>query len=288
MARRMNYGRTRQRQRTTRRRAAYKKNAKKAFMIKRAPLVETKKCELQDIVGDEIGDFEIPETLGFKQVVNDTNVHYFVPYNYYSMTQGTAQHQMLGNDIFCKYLNMKIAIRFPQGANTNTNNHYELYWGWVKNSPCPNGLTNPKLGQYNANIVNAHVIAMTGPFFNAKGDRLKWRPKDDKNLKIIGKKKVRPDLRYSTVAPLTNSGAPPTDGNLPDYETQVSWKPMRKIKYELGNITGTPAYCLTQEWIPFCCLYMPFNVDGSASDPSSTQQVPPKVGYNTIMYFTDS
>jgi hypothetical protein len=267
----------------TTKRGAYNKYRKKAMVTRRAPLVETKKCELQDIVGATIGGFVIPESLPFKQVINGTNVHYFTPHNYYAMTQGVQTHQMLGDKIFCKYLNMKIAVRFPNSEDALTSpNEYELIWGWCKNSPCPNGMTQPKLSQYNSLLIEAHVLTQTGPFFNAKGDRLKWRPKDDKNLKIIGTKKVRPDNRFSSTYPLVNQYD--TTGAVPDYETQVSWKPMRKLLYEKAAPGGNNAYVLTQDWIPFCALYMPFNHDAT----TGVQLPTPQVAYNTIMYYSDS
>jgi len=270
--------------RKTTRKGAYQKNAKKNFAIRRRPFVETKTVSNADIGGQWIGDQQITKTEEFANFTIGTNFVTLNPHCYYVMRQGLDDGHMVGRQIYSRVLACKLLVRFPQGAKVNDlPNNYELFWGWVPNGIFPTGITAPPSNSYNSSLVQAHVITKIGEYFNNREDKLNWIPKGTDQIRIIGRRKVRPDLRYSLNPDVT-------DSYVPDYFTSFSWNVKHKLTYTPGQVdtTGNPgatrAFALTQDWIPFAVLYNPEMRDPDTGDQLNV----PQIAYNFQHYYSDS
>lgn len=263
---------------------AYGKGAKKQMGYRRRPFVETKTVSNADLGGKWIGDQEITKTEEFSDFNIGSNFMTLNPHCFYVMRQGLDEGHMVGRQIYSRLLACKLMVRFPQGTKINSlPNGYELIWGWIPHGIFPTGVTAPPANAYNSSLIQATVITKIGEYFNNREDKLTWIPKGTDQIRIVGRRKVRPDLRYS----LNPDGS---DGYVPDYFTSFKWDVKHKLTYTPGqpDTTGNPgavrAHCLTQNWIPFAVLY-----NGEMKDPESEDQLNvPKIAYNFQHYYTDS
>ena len=140
--------------RKTSKRGAYKKGKKKQMAIRRAPFVEVKRKDDEQLrtpgffAGSGSNSFLTDHTVF---TVHDTEHTMMDPLSYYLWSQGLDQSQHIGQAVNLKYTNMKIQVRFPQPSMEIVTpdgtlkqkiparpQKYELVWGWV---PAPLQLT---------------------------------------------------------------------------------------------------------------------------------------------------
>ena len=274
----------------TTKRGAYNKNRKKAMMIRRAPLVETKSKTSEDLV-DQFG---LTPTTNFYQ--SQTRHKHINPDVFTCWKQGTDEAECVGRSVYVKYLKRKIKIRFPQppfqssGIDKkipNVPQHLELVWGFVPMPLNLTGHTNPLVYEATLSDINKHINDRVVDFFNDRADFLRFVPKKASSIRIIGRRKVRPDMRF-------NSGMNPTlnynediIGSIPDYTTSLYWPMMRKIHFEKSNELhdDKPGLFPNYTWLPFCVLY---NRDYEDILPEDRAACMPSVAYNDALYYTDS
>lgn len=291
---------------------AYKKAQKNNFARKRAPLVEVKRKTDEDIrsVGFFSGtgsiDDQFPDRTAF-EVYTTPHVQ-MDPVSYLAWSQGLGQAQHIGQAVNVKYTNMKIQVRFPQPSVTfdgysgetpqvipQQPMNYELVWGWV---PAPlqlTGTTDQPINTVDLNYIKSHINDRVTDYWNSRKDKLRFIPRKDATLRIIGRKKVRPDMRRtSTLPPASEDNAGETTvGSIPDYFTEISWNHKNKKLWleQTGNINGdsdligmVPNY----SWLPFCTL-VNWNWDEIVTDDYNGKKLEcPSVAWNSITYFSDS
>jgi hypothetical protein len=270
----------------TSKRGAYAKNKKKAMQIRRAPLVETKSRIQSEIA---LGT-QIPQSKDFavmKEIFN------FLPLHAYTcMEQGLGESQMVGNSVFSKYLNAKVQIRFPGAQNLITDRHFpmELVCGWIPSSLLYSTFTTPPVNSVSPSDISTFITQRVAEYFNARTDRLDFIPKKASNLRITYRKKIRPNLSKSTVAP---ASAYDQAGFIPDVMLHPKWTTNRKIHYEEGNTYGDGAgidrrnFFPNYSWIPFMVLYQPM-ARGEGGDTPLADAKCPRVSYNVAHYYSDS
>jgi len=290
--------------RKTTARGAYKKPRKKQMMKRRAPFVETKSRTAEDVYlqyedQNDRTDYQTYDT-----------PHLFLnPDAFLMMTQGLQEDQMIGNSVFSKYINLKVQVRFSQHSFIiNEQNkitprfpqNYELIWGIVPTPMKYTNSTTPKANSTTIAEVHAHINQRVIDFFNERKDKLRFIPKKGASLRIFGRRKVRPDLRFQATAPLQttdNVGEDTVVGSIPDYFTEISWKPMRKMHYErTNNLDGEGREGLFPNYtnfLPFCVLVNHDYelVEKAAGDPGTAvarQLYQPAVAWNSIHYYSDS
>lgn len=290
----------------TTKRGAYAKPRKKQMVKRRAPMVETKSRTHEDV------RFEFPSLPDRNDLETYDTPHLsLAPDSFLCLKQGLDEHQMLGRSLFSKYLNMKIQIRFPQNAfeisATGDNKiipafpqNYELIWGWVPMPTGWTGNTTPKANEATLDDVHNHMNLRFVDYYNDSQDFLRFVPKKASTIRIIGSRKVRPDLRRYSTAPaaLNDTADPPLFlGSIPDWTSNISWKTMKKIHYEPTiNIDGADSTGLypNYQWLPFCTLVnwdydKIVAVAGSgAGKENERKRYQPAVAWNDIHYFTDS
>ena len=295
---------------------AYKPTQKKNFMRKRAAVVETKRKTREDLrdnsfwVGTGVDAPALFEDRMLFKVTNAEIAH-LNPQTYYWWSQGLSQPQHIGQNVMVKYLNQKVQVRFPQhsmslaGAGTNLKvpnipQKYTLYWGWI---PAPRNLTghtSPPINPETVAALDSYVNNRIKDYFNDRKDRLRFIPKKDSTLRITGSKSVKPDLRYSSTAPLhddTAAGEKYIAGSIPDWYGEISWKMPnggKKLWLEqTGNMTGTPGATVGMfpnfSWLPWCAL-VNWNHSELVGKHGATAALNylPATSSNDIVYFTDS
>ena len=295
-------------------RGAYKKKQKRNFINKRAAVVETKRKtreELRDPLfwsGTDPSDAGTVFSNRMLFGVNDEEIVHMNPQTFYWWSQGLDQAQHIGQSVTVKHLNQKIQVRFPQHgmqtAESSPRNlivpqlpmKYTLIWGWI---PAPRQLTGnsiPPIQSETVASLDAYVNARVKDYFNDRKDRLRFIPKKDSTIRIIGKKQVRPDLRYQSTAPLIDrdaAGDKYVHGTIPDWYGEITWKfpgGGRKLWLEQAvNMSGSTGDMIgmfpNYSWLPFCCL-----VNWNHSELPATNRILhcPAVSSNDIVYFTDS
>lgn len=305
------------RMRKVTKRGAYKKAQKKNFMRKRAAVVETKRKTAESLrdnsfwVGASIDAPALFEdTLQFK-VTNSEIVH-INPKTYYWWSQGLDQSQHIGQCVNVKYLNQKIQVRFPQhfmktagasGTNLivpNLPQSYELVWGWIPAPRNLTGLTTPPANAVTVAELDSYVNNRIKDYYNSRKDKLRFIPKKDVTIRIVGSRKIRPDLRFQSTAPLVAEEADDEKyiaGTIPDWYGDISWKMPKGAKKlwleQSGNLTGTPGNMIgmypNYSWLPFSAV-INWNHDETvtAHGQSDALNYMPAIATNDIVYFTDS
>lgn len=292
---------------------AYKKKQKRNFINKRAAVVETKRKTREELRDPLFWSGTDPSSAGTTFAdrmafgVADEEIVHINPQTFYWWSQGLDQAQHIGQCITVKHLNQKIQVRFPQHgmqtAESSPRNlivpqlpmKYTLYWGWI---PAPRQLTGhsiPTIQTETVQSLDAYVNARIKDFFNDRKDRLRFIPKKDSSLRIIGSKSVKPDLRYQSTAPLIDrdaAGDKYTHGTIPDWYGEIEWKfpgGGKKVWLEQAvNMNGSSGHMIgmfpNYSWLPFCCL-----VNWNHSELGATNRILqcPAVSSNDICYFTD-
>lgn len=310
-----------------RRKTAYYAPGKKTVAVRRGnPIRETKTRS-----GEEVYDEFIDAVKGVEGVdqpnattgahqgrlhfwpTNTTNgiggiVRVIPLYSLWCQQQGVTNERMTGDSSFVKYMKLKGRITWPVSPKITLTQACDIrvIHGFVKNSPDLNGrqsfrAINP-MPPGNFTVLNTiqWVYDELQPYFDALSDDLKFIPKRESNLMILGNRKLVPALRQWTARQITtdNTGADSAIGTFPDTKFSCNWPMMRKYHYETGAIQyNTQAdghvgpqrnlqYINTAQWIPFCCLWSPQGagllptVDG---EPGSL----PGFQYNDQIWYQD-
>lgn len=286
----------------TTRRGAYRKQNKKNFMMRRAPFVETKSKTREDLVVQFPG---LTDVLAFR-TSNTPHVH-LNPDTFTMWSRGMEENQVIGNSCYAKYLKMKIGIRFPQPAFSSggytkiipmTPQNYELIWGWVPNELGYTGQTTPQADQATIQDINNHINLRVTDYVNEQKDKLRFIPKAASTLRIVGRRKIRPDMRFhSTAPPETTDASVGSDyavGTIPDVFTSISWRMGKKLHLQpseqLHNYGGAQEglYPNFGTWLPFA-VFVNWDYDNLPGAPgAATQAYCPAIQYNDAIWYSDS
>jgi hypothetical protein len=273
---------------------AYNKTRKKNFQVRRAPFVETKSKTSEDLFEQGLITFTPTQ---FYQ--SNTPHKHINPEVYFLWKQGLGEAEMVGRSVFAKYLKRKIIIRFPQppfqaiGSGVDKEipiypQHLELIWGFVPMPLNLTGNTTPAVYNNTRDHINAHINQRVADYFQDRADFLRFVPKKASTIRILGRRKVKPNMNsFSGMAPTLDS-KDDIIGNVPDYQTSLYWPMMKKLHFEKANdITGTgvEGYFPNYSHLPFCILY-----DRDWDDVPSDKRVAyaPSVAYNDAIYYSDS
>ena len=230
-------------------------------------------------------------------------------YSLWCQQQGVDETRMTGDACFVKYMKMKGRVTWPTSPNITLTQACDLriIHGFIKNSPDLNGrqsfrALNP-MPPENFSVLNCiqWVYDELQPYFDNLSDDLKFIPKRESNLKILGHRKLVPALRQWTARQQTTDGATGDTaiGTFPDTKFSCTWPMMRKYHYEAGaentfenDAAGLATnirrlrYINSAQWIPFAVFYAPQGggllptVDG---EPGSL----PGFQYNDQIWFQD-
>ena len=269
-----------------------KRSSIKRKVAIRAPIVETKKRTLGVLSG----------------FVNPANVFSSFPCrSFLNQAQGLDEDQMIGTTIFSKYYSMKVKLNFPTDHPIEDNFRAMLVWGWVtaplaypNQAPTGAPAGTPIRGTVGIGEMNNEIVARTADGFNQNVDQMTFRDKEKTLYKVVGKKWVEPDRRHQIGVPQSATAyIDPDDdklkientGSLPPWTHQITFKPMRKVKYTYsnGNSEGSIAHWYPNEsWVPWVALYTP-NI-GSYYEDGGVVPDGAKITFSTndCHWYTDS
>lgn len=279
----------------TTKKGAYKAGAKKYMQRRRAPFVETKSKTTEDIVNQ----FGLVDHL-VTQSFNSPTV-FINPEVYTAWKQGIDEDEVVGRSCYVRYLKRKLVCTFPQPNITMTSGspgvipkipqRYELIWGFV---PAPlnlTGSTTPTAFTCDMSHINGYINERVKDYLDGERDFLRYIPKKAATLRIIGRRKVRPDLRFMSTAPPATMdpsfSSTYATGSIPDYTTHISWPMNKKIHLEKtedlhgGNDGLFPNY----SWLPFAVFV---SWDWEDIPIAERPQQVCKLSYNDIIYYSDS
>lgn len=281
----------------TTKRGAYRRGNKNAMMIRRAPFIETKSRTSEDVRVDFPSELD---HLDYR--INDTEHVHMNPTTFLLQKQGLGEHQMIGKSIYGKYLKMKVSVRFAQpfftanGVNRvipQMPQRTELIWGWVPNPLNLTSHTDPTADACTISDINSHINHRVVDYLNQQKDKLRYISKASSTLQIIGRRKVRPDLRYNgsnapTTLDVASTGIDKGIGSIPDFDTSIYWPLKKKIHYEFSDNLTTNAsgfFPNYEEKLPFCVLVNWDYID--LQDGKENLSVP-AVAYNDAIWYSDS
>lgn len=248
---------------------AYKKSVKNQMVLRRAPIVETKQRVHSDIAIINEQALTNVNPLVFRALSLDDAFTILNLESFYRQQQGLEEYEVIGQNIFSKYLNLKTEFKFPQGENiTLTDNkgvdystrnaiiqdstRLYLICGWVTESPnFPlEAAPSPSLpAQSNVTPDNllTYLNQQLRPYFDDDEDKLQFRPKQTTNIKIESYRRIKPNLNEAigsqavpayinyidpaTPAPAYQANA---HGSIPNVMRSHSWTINRKIQLTKG------------------------------------------------------
>ena len=105
---------------------------------------------------------------------------------------------------------------------------YELVWGFV-NPTMFTPSTNPAVTSATIGDINQFINLKVVEYFNQRKDHNRFIPKRNATISIVGRRKVRPDNRYQSSAPVQTieGGTISADyaiGTRPKYNTIINVK----------------------------------------------------------------
>lgn len=283
----------------TSKKGAYRKGAKKQMIKRRNPFVENKTRTSEDLVLKVPSQATEFDTLS-SHVLPYSGAYTLIPLPVLTyMTNGTLEDDMIGQSIFARFLNMKIQFEFPRNEHiVLVPADLYLIHGYIKSSPNLTGKTTPTAPNFQwsggsddnesqTNFVQAQVAS----YFDDREDKLRFIPKNGANLKILGYKKIVPDMQKQWTQPPGPVAAGATTHNIggaPLVHKNISWKMNRKIHYEKGKSMDSGDadfyYINTNQWVPFVALYNPEFASYGQSETLNRV----RVRSNQILYYQDS
>jgi len=207
-----------------------------------------------------------------------------------------ATRDFRGKDIFVRYHKMKYKFDFPMGDDSiRSPMRLQLVWGFCTNPTQYTPYTTPTESTVSQSTYESAILAQVEDSFNSPDDQLLFRIKNKSNVRILGKKWIRPD-RTARVGvpqvPIWASGST-IEGGPPDVTGTISWPCNRKMRltYTNGGGLGVPGNFNNESWIPFVMIYSP-DYD-SVYNPTDTEgrEVPEdrriQFQHNSCLWYQD-
>lgn len=282
-----------------RRTRAYAPHRKKKFQKKRQPFVESKNRTGEEVWTQFHGAIQ-DATLnpvaaqGFVEAdpAADSIAVFNIPlYSLNAQKQTLKEDGMIGQSIFAKYLKCKVHFQFPlaDALSKTTNPSVFLIHGFINNAPHNTPIA--ANAAWSLAQDNAWVLDQIKPYLDERVDKLRYIPKRQSNLQILGYRRINPNLRKGIAIPVTATAGALTDeqvGSIPDMYTSVKWPMMKKIHYTESSsttwVSAADSYLYVNEQKrPFVVLYCP-QFDGLNVFPANL----PTIKYNDILYYSDS
>jgi hypothetical protein len=162
-----------------------------------------------------------------------------VPNCFYEKEQGVADHQMVGDSCYSRYLTTKIRLMFPQGNNVLIYpTSITVFQVWVKAPLAATPFTSPGINNVTQADIELHVKQQCQEFFSTLDDKLEFREKL-RGVEVISRRKVRLSRDTSIVQPpfgVMTHGDPGVQhvvaGGTQDWYGTFKWPCKQKLWYE--------------------------------------------------------
>ena len=248
-----------------------------------------------------------PTKIGIQQVYLSTTASAtFLPIQsfYYmrSKQDWNGLSAVEGKDIFSRYLQMKLEVKYPSthfGPEGGTR-PLEVIYGFVT----PLNLTDrttPKEDEVMEAEIQKHIIDQVAEDFDSANDTMEFKQRRRRGYNIVGRFKVKPNNNGLVPSPWRSDQAPGQigttigDRDVPPLRRNINFKMMKKVRYHRSH-QGDPVDPIEpiiyprSAYLPFVLLYNPDHANYSVNDydPSDNLQVKQiKVRHNDCHWFND-
>lgn len=289
-----------------RKRKGRKRSAQSQFQLRRPkkslvsalqPILETKKfCGyINGVVPGPIdGDLSITSIA--RVLVPNAYMHMQAE-SMGTVTQGSS---ISGNDIFSRYLSIKISLKYPTNDFTPVGvqcRPVELIWGWVRPLNLTN-LTTPTHDTVAHGQITESVVSQLGGDFDQAEDDMIFKDKTRRSYNVIGRKKLLPNNNDSVIQSTWGSAAGFSQrGGAPEVKTTVSWPTQKKLEFSKSADSGTgglgiPFAYPNQAYIPFVIFYNPdaekYEANTINTETGALEQRQIKISTNSCHWFNDA
>lgn len=193
-----------------------------------------------------------PPTFASK-VTNYVNV----PDTWKTMTRGVDPDQIVGQDIFAKWLNVKLAINYSLMNHLSVQSRIRLLWGWCKITP---GQYETPISEHSNTDYEAGVRTVLAQVFEKPLNH-----NDKTQLQLLGDEILVP-FNNNIVNENETASGDEQQVQRKQVERHLKWSPMRKIRYnepELEDHAGEKVPSTTVFlpevagglWVPFYCMW---------------------------------
>lgn len=273
-------------------RKAYKPRNKNKMMKKRQPFVETKSRTHEEIAAVIDDNSIMLDPTEFNIIPNVTSGGSGPPepqtivnlpiWSFCSASQGLGEDQMIGLSCYGKYLKAKLQFKLPDGANaiTHVADMY-LVHGFIKAPYARTSFTNPTAQTTTRADFKGWVVRHLKDFFDQREDKLRFIPKQNTNMRILGYRKIKPNRNAS----LGVGHYGTAQGTFPMINMSCYWPVKRKIYYSPGlDGSGKLQFLFpNSQQIPFMCVYNPTAAEFTSGDDYCV-----KCAYNDSFWYSDS
>ena len=172
---------------------------------------------------------------------------------------------------------------------------YEIIWGFV-NSLNLTGTSTPPVDMASVSDINTFINSRVIDYINEAKDKIRFHDKRSSTMTIIGRRKVRPDMRYLSTAPpqsTDNVGPDTAVGTIPNFDTSISWPMMRKVHLEKSTqlVESSPGvyqegmYAGNYNRLPFAVFV---NWDWADLPLTDRNLYCPAIQWNSCLWYSDS
>lgn len=286
-----------------------KKSAQKKFQLDKPASRQVRAlaniAECKKFTGYQM--YPTPQVLGIKQFyLSNTSSATFIPIHpfYYMRSRRDLDRisSVEGRDIFSKYLQTKLEIKYPVsmfGPRGGTR-PLEVIYGFC--SPLNlSERTVPTNDEPTEQDILDHIIDQVGDDFDSKNDTMEFKQRRKRSYNIVGRFKVKPDNRHVIQAPLRSDQAPGQVGtvlgsnDVGPIRRNVNWKMMKKVRYHRSH-QGTPSDPLepiiypNEAYLPFLLIYNPdfANYGENTTNPDGDEEIRrASIRYHSCHWFND-
>lgn len=173
---------------------AYNQARVRTMKKRRAPMVEAKRREVEDLVRGRLDgapnvDPWLKDTMEEYRFSNDIAFMDIDMQAVTSMQRGLEDYQMIGSSVFCKRITTKIELISPNVLPITAHDLY-LVHGWVV-PPHKTASTSPAKGAMTRELLRQYVNSKVTDEFNSRTDFLKFTKKNRVGFNILGYKKIK-------------------------------------------------------------------------------------------------
>ena len=161
------------------------------------------------------------------------------PNCFYEKEQGVADHQMVGDSCYSRFLTTKVRLMFPQGNNVLIYpTSITVFQVWVKAPLGATPYTSPGRANISQADIELHIKQQCQEFFSTLDDKLEFRERLQ-GVKVVRRQKVFLKRDQSIVAPpfgiMTEQTPGETHvvaGGTQDWYGTFRWSCKQKLHYE--------------------------------------------------------
>lgn len=239
-----------------------------------------------------------PDPTDFRYVPIDDAHTLILPSIFYTQNRGLTEEEMVGSNIYAKFLKTKLQFIAPQGANLigYPMNMYVIH-GWVTAPMQKTTLTTPHLNNVTYVDVFTHVHDYVKEYYNSRKDTLEFPEKRTQHIKFLGYRKLLTDKNQNIPQQfLASAMGTAVNGAIAPINVSCKWDIHRKIHYTHGTgvaANGNPHdYPMADfnypnnSWLPFIVLFNP-QFASTPGYPAAANADLWRVAHNSKIWYND-